>query len=80
MVRKARHWVVILALGCSLFHGPETSSAQQHVVLTFDSAVNIAMENSYRIKQLQLGIERKSVRIRRGHVPRRGPLLRLGVT
>ena len=58
MFGKACHWGVILAFGCSLIHGPVTSSAQQHVVLTFDSAVNIAMENSYRIKQLQLGIER----------------------
>jgi len=32
--------------------------AQQDIVLTLDSAVEIAMASSYRIKQLELGIER----------------------
>lgn len=58
MERKARQWGIILALGCSLLNSPNIVSAQQHVVLTFDSAVNIAMKNSYRIRQLELGIER----------------------
>ncbi len=58
MYGKACFGATLLALGFSMVLGPVTSSAQQHVELTFDSAVNIAMKNSYRIRQLELGIER----------------------
>ncbi len=41
-----------------LTHGKNVLNAQQLVDLTFESAVDIAMENSYRISQLELDIER----------------------
>jgi len=37
---------------------PDSGTAQNTIELTLDRAVEIAMENSYRIKQLKLGIER----------------------
>jgi len=38
--------------------GSQSLNAQELINLTLESAVDIAMENSYRVKQLQLGIER----------------------
>ncbi len=63
MARETRYWILFLTLGCSFIFTTVMSSAQQHIVLTFDSAVNITMQNSYRIKQLQLGIERTRYRL-----------------
>lgn len=39
-------------------NGQNALNAQQLIDLTFESAVDIAMKNSYRISQLELGIER----------------------
>jgi len=41
-----------------LTHGKNVLNAQQLINLTFESSVEIAMKNSYRIRQLELGIER----------------------
>ena len=41
-----------------LTQGIHSANAQQILTLTLDKAVDIAMENSYRIKYLQMGIER----------------------
>jgi len=46
-------WALIL-----FFSSPLYSDSQKSIQLTLESAVNIAMENSYRVRQLRLGIER----------------------
>ena len=48
----------IIALSGIVSTGVTTSHAQQAIELTLDSAVDIAMGGSYRIKQLELNIER----------------------
>ncbi|MBN2288203.1 MAG: TolC family protein [Candidatus Glassbacteria bacterium] len=48
-------WLMAVSLQVS---GEKPLFAREQVLLTLDSAVNIAMGRSYRIKQLELGIER----------------------
>ena len=50
-------WLVGVALALALL-APAPLRAQQAVELTLESAVEMAMEHSYRVRQLQLGIER----------------------
>ena len=53
-----------IAAACGLIamvlylNGNTPLHAQESIHLTLESAVNIAMGSSYRIKQLELGIER----------------------
>ena len=49
------YWIVITVLSIT---SRESAQAGKIVHLTLDSAVEIAMANSYRIKQLEMGIER----------------------
>ena len=50
--------IIILVLSVSTIYGTNVLYAQKSINLTFESAVDIAMENSYRISQLEMGIER----------------------
>lgn len=45
-------------LAVALNPAARSPEAQERLVLTLDNAVEMAMESSYRIKQLQMGIER----------------------
>ncbi len=49
---------IFLLMIITLFIFPCSGGAQNIIELSLDRAVEIAMENSYRIKQLKLGIER----------------------
>ena len=48
---------MVLVLGMLLL-SPGPVKAQQAVELTLDRAVDLALEGSYHVRQLQLGIER----------------------
>ena len=50
--------IIILISMTGLIHGNTHLYAQEHIDLTLEKAVEIAMANSYRIKQLEMGIER----------------------
>jgi len=50
--------VIILVLSVSSIYGTNVLYAQKSINLTLESAVDIAMTNSYRISQLKMGIER----------------------
>ena len=56
MRRQISVHLYIIALVFMLFSGIQASG--EIIVLTLDRAVEIAMENSYQIRQLKLGIER----------------------
>ncbi len=45
-------------LAATLYPSARYAEAQERLVLTLDNAVEMAMDSSYRIRQLQMGIER----------------------
>ncbi len=59
-IRMCRAVAAAIVLALLALEGPgaRPANAQQTVQLTLDSAVDIAMGSSYRIKQLEMGIER----------------------
>jgi outer membrane protein len=58
MVQKGRSPFFLYVSALLLFFIYITPQAGEKIDLSLDNAVNIAMDNSYRIKQLKLGIER----------------------
>jgi len=54
---KLKHFILYFAVSVSIIF-PEKNFAQQTVELNLESAVDIALNNSYQVRQLQLGIER----------------------
>lgn len=57
-VREHRLAAFFMLAAIFLTQGIHSANSQQILTLTLDKAVDIAMENSYRIKYLQMGIER----------------------
>ncbi len=53
-----RTWLNLLLTAASLLIFANPSFSQRQIELTFDNAINIALRNSYQVRQLRLNIER----------------------
>ncbi len=53
-----RWFIVFICLGITFFTNEKAVYAQRIIDLTLDSAIDIALDNSYQVRQLQLSIER----------------------
>ncbi len=63
MKRALKYSVIIIISMTGLIRGNTSLYAQELINLTLEKAVDIAMANSYRIKQLEMGIERTRLRL-----------------
>ncbi len=55
---KMYRYLLVIAFALLVSFSPKSAKSQQVIDLSLESAVDIALNNSYQVRQLQLGIER----------------------